>query len=351
MAGLPAGDLPGRRLESLLGDGKASGLLRGFTDGRHGAARSVALETRLRRAGGALVPVELSAAATEWQGTAAVVVVARDVSERKQAEELLRIQQLKLMRSDKLASLGELVAGVAHEVNNPNQVVSMGARFLEEATPRLLALAESSAELDEELRLAGRPYREFKRAYIQAITDIEASSNRIDHIVRELKGYVRGGESHHLPLDLNEVALSVVDLTRSIVEKAGASLQLELCDSRLEVVGDFVELEQVVLNLIENACQALPDGGGAIMLSTWSMEGRACLCVRDTGSGVSADDLAHLTEPFFTTRAECGGSGLGLSIVNRIVQGHGGELEIESQPGRGTSVTVRIPCAGKSGGL
>lgn len=344
IAGLPPERLEGMCFEELMADQEALEVWRKLTressDGRRPGTR----ETRVRRADGAVASIELSTAATMWETTPAVVVVARDVTERRRAEELLRGRHLTLMRTDKLASLGELVAGVAHEINNPNHVVAMGVRFLGEGMRRLFALAETSAELDETLRIAGKPFAEFKRAYEHAVGDIETSAKRIDHIVSELKRFVRGSSPRRAPVDINEVVRSVVDLSRYTVEQAGARLVLELCDRPIEVSGDFVELEQVVLNLIENACQALGGAGGEVAISTRLELHQGCIRVRDTGAGIPEGDLDHILEPFFTTRGGSGGSGLGLSVVNRIVRSHSGELVIESRLGSGTMVTVWLPC-------
>jgi PAS domain S-box-containing protein len=129
-----------------------------------GQAAPRCYETLIVDKAGGIVPVEITGARTIWQGEPADVVVLRDISDRKQAEEQLRTQQQQLLRADKLASLGALVAGVAHEINNPNQVVSMNASFLREGLPGLFAMAESSEEADDSIRVANVPYGEFKLA-------------------------------------------------------------------------------------------------------------------------------------------------------------------------------------------
>jgi polar amino acid transport system substrate-binding protein len=277
------------------------------------------------------------------------VVVIRDVSERVEAEELLRSQQEKLRQADKLASLGALVAGVVHEVNNPNQVVSLDARLLSEGLPGLFALAESGEEADESVRLAGMPYREFKDAVRNAVSEIEASAARIDHIVGELKRFARGGPAAKKePTDVNSVVRAVVDISRNLIGKATRSFSLSLDGTLPLVQADRTGLEQVVLNLLQNACQSLPDPRRGVRISTYFDEEAAAVCieVRDEGIGISEENLPRITDPFFTTRGEKGGTGLGLTVSDRIVRAHGGSLSFQSQVGGGTTVGVRLPAGG-----
>lgn len=345
MVGTSAGDLCGRELGELVPADEVVRLTERLHAHAGGARGSETYETFVRRADGRVLPVEVAAAATVWQKTRSVVVIVRDISERKQTEELLRSQQQELMRTDKLASLGELVAGVAHEINNPNQVVVMNARFLREGVPRLFSLADSAGAVDGSVSVSGRPYQDFKAACGVALEDIETSALRIDHIVGELKRFVRGKKPETEPVDLNKVVAEVVDLSRGMIKRRTAHFALEKAAATLVVRGDFVSLEQVVLNLIENACQALPDRERAVRVSTLldAKTGEVLLRVEDEGEGIATEHVSRLTEPFFTTRSEIGGTGLGLSVTNRIVHSLNGSLHFESEPGKGTQVTVRLP--------
>jgi len=342
MVGTAAEDLCGRRFAELVPAGEAERLWEKLRIRTGGLRSAESYETSVRRTDHGLLPVEISAASTMWQRTPSVVVIVRDVSQRKLAEELLRSQQQELMRTDKLASLGELVAGTAHEVNNPNQAIMMNARFLMEGTPRLFSLAERAGALDGPVTISGRPYDEFKDACDSALHDIEKSALRIDHIVGELKRFVKGKKPENVPVDLNRVVAEVVDLSRVMIEKRTSMFSIQIASEALVVRGDFVALEQVVLNLIENACQALPGRDRAIRVSTLADEknGEVVLRVEDEGVGIAEENIARVTEPFFSTRAETGGTGLGLSITNRIVRDMHGSLQFESGDGSGTRVTA-----------
>jgi PAS domain S-box-containing protein len=306
-------------------------------------------ETRIVSKKGRECPVEITGARTTWQKNAAEVVIIRDVSARKEAEQQLHAQQQQLMRADKLASLGALVAGVAHEVNNPNQVIGMNARFLREGLPRLFTLAESGEQADETIRLSGMNYQEFKAAAISAFTEIDASTARIEHIVSELKRFVRGGAKQpRTPTDVNEVIRTIADLSRHMIVKTTDHFLLDLQGDLPRIFADRIGLEQVVLNLLQNACHALPDKDRRVRVSTRFDPKQRLLNieVEDQGTGIPAEFLEKLTDPFFTTRAERGGTGLGLSVSRRIVREHGGSMRFRSTPGRGTNVTVSLPVAG-----
>ncbi len=301
-------------------------------------------ETRMLHKDGHTVPVEMSQAETVWQGKPASVVVIRDITERKQAAEAIQTQQQQLLRSDKLASIGALVAGMAHEINNPNQAVSMNFRFFADALPTLFSLAESDEKIDESIRIAGVSYDEFKTTAAEAVSEIEASTQRIDHIVRELKRFVQGSVStRYEPTDINEVVRVVADLSRHQINRATNSFSLELSADLPRISADRIGLEQVILNLLQNACQALQDREKAVTIRTSTGSGDILVEVTDGGRGIREEDLPKVTDSFFTTKTEAGGTGLGLAVSLRIVKEHGGSLTFESAAGGGTTARVKLP--------
>lgn len=303
-------------------------------------------ETRIISRHCKVIPVEITGARTTWQNEAADVVIIRDISERKAAAQVLQSQQQQLMRTDKLASLGALVAGVAHEVNNPNQVIGMNSRFLLDGLPRLFMLADSSEEIDEDIRLSGMSYQEFKEAAGSAISEIAASTTRIDHIVSELKRFVRGGvKGKSESTDLNAVVRTVVDLSRHMIAVATDRFDLVLQSDIPEIPADRIGMEQVIMNLLHNACQSLPDRQRQVRISTrYDTAAEAvCIEVADQGEGIAPDSLGRVTDPFYTTRGDKGGTGLGLSVSQRILRDHGGTIHFRSVLGQGTTVTVTIP--------
>jgi PAS domain S-box-containing protein len=319
-----------------------------FCNGTSAADAPQRYETRIVSGTGGLIPVEITRARTTWQKDTASVMIIRDISERKEAEQQLQVQQQQLMRADKLASLGALVAGVAHEINNPNQVIAMNARFLHDGLPKLFTLAESSEPVDETIRLSGMGYAEFRDSTGTAVSEIESSAARIEHIVSELKRFVHGGaKGSREPTDVNQVIRTVADLSRHMIARSTDRFVLQLSGDLPKISADRIGLEQVVLNLLQNACNALADRNRGIRISTRLDFGLKALVVEvtDQGRGVRPEHLEKLADPFFTTRGERGGTGLGLSVSQRIVREHGGIMRFRSAPGRGTTVEVILPLA------
>jgi len=302
-------------------------------------------ETRVLGPAGEEIAVEVAGARTVWHDRSAGVVILRDIRERRAAEEKLRAQAEQLARADKLASLGVLVASVAHEVGNPTQVVAHDARFLGEGLPSLFALAADAGQIDDAVRVAGMPYADFRRAAAAAVREIEASAARIERMVADLKDFAR--ESRPEPLravDINEVVATVVELAGRFVRDATSRFSVALCEGLPPVLGERVRIEQVLLNLLQNACQALPDRSRGVSVRT-RYDREVLIEVADEGVGIPPEDLARITEPFFTTRRERGGTGLGLVVTERIVREHGGRLLFRSEVDRGTIATVALPAA------
>ena len=346
ISGYSVEELNGTHFTKLLHKDEIGPVSDRFSDSLPTGRNVRAYETRILKKDGLEVSVEVSAAATVWQGEPADVVLFRDITERKRAEEELQAQQQQLLRTDKLASLGALVAGMAHEINNPNQAIAMNARFFSSALKALLPLAESGEVIDDTIQVAGLDYGDFKVEANSSLAEIEASTQRIDHIVKELKRFVQGGSAAKIePIDLNTVVNTVIDLFRHIINQATNHFATRLATDLPRVRGDRIGLEQVVLNLLQNACQALPSRDRAVEIKTLfdSKSNTVSLEVSDEGIGISRDNQKKVTDSFFTTKSDYGGTGLGLSVSKRIISEHSGSLEIESAENRGTTVRVRIP--------
>jgi signal transduction histidine kinase len=189
-------------------------------------------------------------------------------------------------------------------------------------------------------------YGEFREAAQAALAEIKGSTVRISHIVSELKRFVGGGaRAKREPTDVNQVIRTVADLCRHMIVRATDHFSLELSPDLPRISADRIGLEQVVLNLLQNACQALPDRHRQVRISTGFDPGLETLTIQvaDQGAGISPDALEKITDPFFTTRGERGGTGLGLSVSHRILREHGGTMSFRSTVGRGTTATVTLP--------
>jgi len=232
-----------------------------------------------------------------------------------------RLAEEALRRRDRLAAMGELASTVAHEVRNPLNAVAMTAQRLRRAL--VDRRADESLDRDELEELLGV---------------MASETRRIDRIVQQFLDYARPPRLTPEPTDLRRLVDGLVERTRSLAEARGVSLQAAAGDSVTATV-DPGQLTQALENLVRNAIEATP-AGGKVTLSVRSSGGPA-IEVRDTGHGIGPDQQAKIFDLYFTTREN--GTGVGLAVSQQIVSAHGGTIEVDSQPGAGTAMTVRLP--------
>ncbi len=250
--------------------------------------------------------------------TLAALVAARD---RVAGE--LRSSRAALRRSERLASLGTFAGGMAHEINNPLGMIRLAAEAVRDA-PGDSDVVSKAAE------------------------DIIEDTNRAASVVKRVLQFAQQQRSERSSQDLNECVQRAFDQNREYVRTCGAEAVLERAAGELRISCDPIEIGRVVTNLIRNAAEAC-DGTGRILVSTRSETDRAILCVIDDGHGMDDEQVTHAFDPFYTTRLSEGGTGLGTSISLGIVESHGGVIHVESDPGRGTIVTVELPREGAEG--
>lgn len=272
--------------------------------------------------------------------------LALEVVERKRALDELKRHQDKLIQADKMASLGILVAGVAHEINNPNGLILLNMPILREVYQDAEEVLENRFREQGDFTLGGLPYSRMRDEVPHLLEEMQGGANRIKRIVEELKDFARQDSPAATgPVDVNAVAQAAVRLVDATLRAATTRFEARYAPSLPPVQGSSQRIEQVVVNLILNACQALPDMEHGITLTTSHDQtaGTVILRLADEGIGIAAEHLPHLTDPFFTTRRESGGTGLGLSVSDTIVKEHSGSLEFTSTPGVGTTVTLTLP--------
>ncbi|PLX80558.1 MAG: hypothetical protein C0616_08140 [Desulfuromonas sp.] len=254
--------------------------------------------------------------------------------------------RLEATRAARLAALGELAAGVAHEINNPNAIVNVNVGLLIPFWEKIQQVfdevrGQSTTPLVEEVA-GSRLWREAP-VLLQEMLD---GTRRIQGIVDDLKHFVRDQQDYQSePVDLNQVVKVAIRLTKNLIQKSTSDFNLELAKGSLMVLGRQQQLEQIVINLVQNACHALTDTGQSIRVSSHLDEERqlCTVCVEDCGKGVSPEDAPHLFDPFFTTKREDGGTGLGLSVSFRIAREHGGRLDFTSEKNKGSAFCLELP--------
>jgi two-component system NtrC family sensor kinase len=235
--------------------------------------------------------------------------------------EAQRSAENRLVQAAKLAAVGEMAAAIAHELNNPLTSVTGFAELALSDIPQ-----ESETRKDLEI--------------------VMREATRARDVVRRLLDFARQSESTRARASLNDVVEDVVALSRHLIHTSGVTLNLELQENLPWVLVDVNQMKQVLLNLIHNALQAMPNGGDLKIFSeSTSRAGRDWIriAVQDTGVGIPKPDQARIFEPFYTTKGDQGGTGLGLSVTYGIVTDHGGQIDVESLPGAGSKFSVWLP--------
>ncbi len=272
--------------------------------------------------------------------------IGRDVTERKQMEEQAKVHQQQLMQAGKMVALGTLVSNVGHEINNPNNFIMLNAPLLKEAWQHVLPILDEYYEKDRDFTIGSVRYAEMRDRIPRLLSGISDGSKRINEIVEDLRGFLRRDASDmNQSVDLNAVLRSAISLLSNMINKSTSHFSVNYGDNLPKLRGNSHRLEQVIINLIQNACQALPDIRRGISLSTVYDEKMSGIVVKvqDEGVGIPSEVLPHITDPFFTTKSKSGGIGLGLSISSRIVKEHGGTMAFSSEPGKGTTAEITLP--------
>jgi PAS domain S-box-containing protein len=278
---------------------------------------------RLRRDDGSTVWVEVTAAGdVDLNGTMHVWAIVRDVSDRRRREEQSRGVHQQIAQDEKMAALGQTMSGVAHELNNP-----LGA---------ILAIAERLRAVTTGTPLGPQ------------LHTLHVEAERAARIARQLLTFARKRQTTRLMVGLNTVVRESLDLRARDLTDAGVLVEVSLEDDLPEVFADPHQLQQVLINLLINAEQAMAAGGGGTLTVTTAATSpdEVAIVVRDTGPGMDEAVRARIFDPFFTTKEVGHGTGLGLAVVTAIVAEHGGAIEVASAPGAGAEFRVLLPAAG-----
>jgi PAS domain S-box-containing protein len=326
-------EFTGRKREQELGDGWRQGhhpddverfgkTSREAIDSR----RPFTVEYRLRRADGAYRSIVVNGAPRLGAdgGYLGYVGSAVDVTDMKQSEEALARGREDLAHAQRVATLGEMVATLAHEMNQP------------------LAAILSNAQAAQRLLQAARLKRDI---FAEGLQDIASDARRAGEIIRRLRALSRKEQAERRPVNLNEAIEDVTGLLRKDLEWKGVSLQLQLSGRLPPVLGDEVQLQQVVLNVVLNACEAMigeSKGPRELRIETSRDEaGQVVVSFRDTGVGVGEADLERIFDRFVSTKPD--GLGMGLCISRSIIEAHGGRIWATRNQDRGLTIHGRLP--------
>jgi PAS domain S-box-containing protein len=306
------------------------------------------LSSRIRTQGsnGTELTVSLRVKSVKIGGCDLVHLTLRDMTEKVRQEDETKTAQAKLIHANKMSSLGLLVSGVAHEINNPNNFIMFNSSMLSEIWQDTDRILDDYYRSKGVFALGGLPYPEIGEATRKLIDGICEGAQRIKVTVDNLKDFARQDvPGLDRPLDLNRAVLKSVSILAPQIKKHCDRFTLHLDERLPEICGNAQKIEQVVMNLLLNALQSLPDRECAVSVSTsFSRDGRTLVAtIEDQGIGMDHQTMKRLSEPFFTTKRDNAGTGLGLYISKSIIKEHGGALLFESEPGKGTSARIELP--------
>ncbi|MBC8391248.1 MAG: PAS domain S-box protein, partial [Deltaproteobacteria bacterium] len=271
--------------------------------------------------------------------TGGAIIRINDITEEKKMER-------ELIQADKMISLGVLVSGVAHEINNPNNFIMLNTPLLLEAWEAVVPILEKYYEENGDFSMAGLSYSEMRGEVPILFKGIEDGSSRIKHIVEDLKDYSRQDIAEmDQTVDLNKVIETALSLVGNLIKRSTRKFRLN-CQKNLPLIkGNLQKLEQVVINLIQNACHALSGTEEGIFVTASFDEEKdgVVIEVRDEGRGIPDELLPRIMDPFFTTKRDQGGTGLGLSVSSKIVKEHGGTIDVKSERGKGSTFKIFLP--------
>ncbi|MCX8044793.1 MAG: PAS domain S-box protein [Desulfobacterota bacterium] len=315
VVGKPAGMLLPERLRTVYERTAQQGL-------QHAAA-FMTTEMIGRRSDGSEFPMELSRSSWKTKDGMFYTAIIRDITERKQAEQQLRESEQRLRMQDKMASLGRVAAGIAHEIRNPLSGITTYTYML-----RRYAAERPDAERQDIDDIA---------------TALQTASDRIEAVIRRVMDFSKPSAPKLLPLNLNDAVSAALALAATTIRKSGVALTTELAPGLPLCRADRALIEQAVLNLLTNAVQALQSWHGEkrITVQTRHELGTVVISVADSGPGVAPEDRPKIFDPFFTTKPD--GSGIGLSLCQRIVTDHKGLIQVGTSMLGGAEFTIYLP--------
>ncbi|WP_428608738.1 PAS domain S-box protein [Sedimenticola sp.] len=369
MFGFQVEDIVGQRLDDWIQPGDSrdefARLVAELTKPGRGRSAGKTVELTALRKGGEPFPIELSVSSLKLKGQWQAIGIIRDISERKKAEQERQLMEVQLRQAQKLESIGQLAAGISHEINTPTQFVGDNTQFLKEAIADLEALInqyqqlvegiESGGDLtgliqqvrdkEEEIDL-GFLNEEIPRAIDQTIEGV----GRISKIVRAMKEFSHPGVVGKVETDINRAIQTTLDVSRN-EWKYVAEIALDLAEDLPKILCVPDQINQVFLNLVVNAAHAITDvkaaGSaqmGVIGISTRLLNDYLEIRVSDSGTGVPEDIKGRIFDPFFTTKEVGKGTGQGLCIAyTTVVDQHGGRLRLEDNPQGGAVFVVELP--------
>jgi signal transduction histidine kinase/ActR/RegA family two-component response regulator len=267
-------------------------------------------------------------------------------SQRRRAEEALKESQQQLQQAQKMEALGTLVAGVAHEINNPINLIMYNLPLMQKIWSDFLPVLMKEKQQTPDQKYGGFTYEFLEDNLPRLIADMDMAANRVAKIVSDLKNFSKQSNvAEKAPVQVNTAVKNALRLAQTTLRKSGVKIELELDEDLPLMEGNLQSIEQIVLNIIINAIQAIDHDSGIIRIQTGlrKKDGRIFLAISDNGCGISPAIADKLFLPFVTDKQAGGGTGLGLSVTYGLVHAHGGDIRFETEQGKGTTFTISMP--------
>jgi signal transduction histidine kinase/ActR/RegA family two-component response regulator len=267
-------------------------------------------------------------------------------SRHRLAKKALIESQQQLQQAQKMEALGTLVAGVAHEINNPINLIMYNLPLIQKVWSDFLPVLMEQRKIFPDQKFGGFTYEFLEDNLPQLVADMDMAANRVAKIVSDLKNFSKQSNvAEKSALQVNTAVKNALRLAQTTIRKSGVQIELELGEDLPLMLGNLQSIEQIILNIIINAIQAIDHENGVIRIRSGfqQMDGRILIAISDNGRGISAAVADKLFLPFVTDKQEEGGTGLGLSVTYGIVQAHGGDISFETRKGKGTTFTISMP--------
>jgi signal transduction histidine kinase len=268
---------------------------------------------------------------------------------RSQREAALRGENA--AQAEKLAAMGTLVAGVAHEINNPNNAILLNTSMIAHSWEGLRPILDRYAAENGDFMVGGFSYSELREEFEESIIATKRNSERIRGIVEDLRSITRKEErQYNEEVDCNTVIRSALGVIGELIRRSTRNFHVDYGTALPFINGNGQRLEQVIINIVKNACESLTDNQKSVCIASGfdQVRNEVIITVRDEGEGMDEETRKKILNPFFTTKGSAEGTGLGLSICTHIVKNHHGTLKIESLKGNGTTVTLTFPAVNNS---
>jgi PAS domain S-box-containing protein len=300
----------------------------------------------LRKKDGSEIICSVQVNVIKLQETNVLYCVFRDITEKIKIEDESRQLQAKLMHANRMTSLGTLASGLAHEINNPNNFIMSNTQIIQHVWEDTARILREYQEQKGDFSLGGLPFSQVAPVVPQLLKDTVEGARRIKHITDNLKEFSRPGEVRvDARIFINKVLRFSITMLGNQIKKFTDAFSFEPGEYIPFFEGNPQQIEQVIINLIQNALQALPDRTHGVRVSSFydKSDRTAVVKVEDEGVGMNKKIMDRITDPFFTTKQDQGGTGLGLYISYSIIKAHKGVLEFRSQPGKGATATIKFP--------